>query len=74
MSVHNKDFESGLCKKALREGFEDSDGRDVQKMWKSLDVFYSMWFISAFKFAYFDLCKVYTVLFEQLLSNITQEF
>ena len=62
--MHNKDFESGLCKEALREGVEYSDGRDVQNMWKKLDVFYSMWFISAFKFACFKLCNVFTGLFE----------
>ena len=46
------------------------EGRDMQNARKSLDVFYSMWFISAFKFACFELCNVRTGLFEQFLSNI----
>jgi hypothetical protein len=40
--VQNNNFESGLCKEALKEGIGDSDGRDVQNVWKRLDVFYSM--------------------------------
>jgi len=56
MSVHFKIFESGLCKKALREGIEDSDVRDVQNTWKRLDVFYGIWFISALNFSCFELC------------------
>jgi len=39
VSVHNKYFESGFCKKAVRKGTEDSDGRDMQNMWKRLDMF-----------------------------------
>ena len=70
MSVHNKEFESGFFNKAVKEGIEDSDGRDVQNMWKGLDMFYRMWFVGAFKSACFVLWNVCTGLFENLLSNI----
>jgi len=39
VSVHNKYFESGLCNKYVREDTENSVGRDVQNMWKRLDMF-----------------------------------
>jgi len=66
VSVHNEEFESGLFKKIVREGIEDSDGRDTQNMWKRLDVFYSMLFIGVFISACFELYNEYTGLFELL--------
>ena len=31
--MHNKDFENFIYKKALREGIDNSDGRDAQNAW-----------------------------------------
>jgi len=37
-------------------------------------VFFQIYLISVLKFACFVVCKIYTDIFEQFLSNIIEEF
>jgi hypothetical protein len=43
-------------------------------MWESLEVFYKVWFVCAFKSDCFDVFMICTGIFKFFLSNIIQQF
>jgi len=53
---------------------ENLDRMDSHNMWDSLEVFYRLCFISAFKFDCFDVCIICTGIFNLFLSYIIQQF
>jgi hypothetical protein len=68
--MHNYDLESLLGKKASIEVMDDSDGRDAQNMWESLEVISKIYLNSEFKFAFCEDLKVCTVSALYLLFQI----